>query len=106
MANGSYAQKKPDACAFVVFGVTGDLAHRLVVPALYNLAASNLLPEKFCVVGIARKGMSSEQMADSLKKGLRQFATRPIDEAIVSRLFECVTSIEADPSDPASFDGI
>ena len=50
------SQKKPDPCSFVIFGVTGDLAHRLVIPALYNLAASDLLPEKFCVVGIARKG--------------------------------------------------
>jgi glucose-6-phosphate 1-dehydrogenase len=37
-------------------------------------------------------------------KGLREFATRPVDDAIAKRLFECVTCIEADPSDPASFD--
>ena len=58
MAVGQTAQKKPDPCAFVIFGVTGDLAHRLVIPALYNLAASDLLPEKFCLVGVARKGMT------------------------------------------------
>ena len=99
-------QKKPDPCSFVIFGVTGDLTHRLVIPALYNLAAGNLLPDKFCVVGIARKGMSSDDLIDSLMKGLRQFATRPDDETIAKRLFECVTSIEADPSDPASFDAM
>jgi glucose-6-phosphate 1-dehydrogenase len=37
MANGVFAQKKPDSCAFVIFGVTGDLTHRLVMPSLYNL---------------------------------------------------------------------
>ena len=47
---------KPDPCSIVIFGATGDLTHRLVVPALYNLAAGNLLPDNFCVVGIARKG--------------------------------------------------
>jgi glucose-6-phosphate 1-dehydrogenase len=99
-------QKKPDPCSFVIFGVTGDLTHRLVIPALYNLAAGNLLPDKFCVVGIARKGMSSDDLIDSLMEGLRQFATRPVDETIAKRLFECVTSIEADPSDPASFDAM
>ncbi len=36
-------QRKPDPCSFVIFGVTGDLAHRLVIPALHNLAASDLL---------------------------------------------------------------
>jgi glucose-6-phosphate 1-dehydrogenase len=104
MATINTAQKTPDPCSFVIFGVTGDLAHRLVVPALYNLAATNLLPEKFCLVGVARKGMSNDELADSLMKGLRQFATRPVDEAIARHLFGCVTCIEADPSDPASFD--
>ena len=104
MAVGKLAQKKPDPCSFVIFGVTGDLAHRLVIPALYNLAAADLLPEKFCVVGIARKGMTSDGLRDSLMKGLHQYATRQIDDAIAMRLLACVTCIEADPKDPASFD--
>ena len=86
--------------------MTGDLAHRLVVPALYNLAASDLLPDKFCLVGVARKGMSSDKLRDSLMKGLREFATRPVDDAIAQRLLACVTCIEADPKDPASFDAM
>jgi len=97
-------QRKPDPCSFVIFGATGDLAHRLVIPALYNLAAADLLPDKFCVVGIARKGMSNDALRDSLMKGLREFATRPVDDAIAQRLLECVTCIAADPRDPASFD--
>jgi len=103
MSNG---QKKPDNCSFIIFGVTGDLAHRLVIPALYNLAAGNLLPENFCVIGIARKGMSSADLADSLMKGLRQFATRKIDDALAKQLLACVTCIEADPKDPSSFDAM
>src|SRR6476619_6984156 len=106
MAVGQAAQKKPDPCSFVIFGVTGDLAHRLVIPALYNLAAADLLPENYCVVGIARKGMTSSELRDSLMKGLQQFATRPVDDAIAKRLLSCVTSIEADPRDPASFDAM
>ena len=97
-------QRKPDPCSFVIFGVTGDLTHRLVIPALYNLAATDLLPDKFCVVGVARKGTSNDALRDSLMKGLRQFATRPVDDAVAKRLLECVTSIEANPRDPASFD--
>ncbi len=104
MTDGSSKQKKPDSCSFVVFGATGDLAHRLVLPALYNLAATDLLPDKFCVVGIARKAMSGDALRDSLMKGLREFATRPVDDAIAERLLECVTCIAADPKDPASFD--
>ena len=77
-----------------------------MIPALYNLAASDLLPDKFCVVGIARKGASGDELRDGLLKGLHQFATRPVDNAIAQRLLECVTSIEADPKDPASFDAL
>jgi glucose-6-phosphate 1-dehydrogenase len=104
MTDDSSKQKKPDPCSFVIFGVTGDLAHRLVLPALYNLAATDLLPDKFCVVGIARKAMPNEALRDSLMQGLREFATRPVDDAIAERLLECVTCIAADPKDPASFD--
>jgi glucose-6-phosphate 1-dehydrogenase len=104
MAVGKLAQKKPDPCSFVIFGVTGDLTHRLVIPALYNLAATDLLPEKFSVVGVARKGMTSDQLRDSLMKGLHQHATRQVDDTIAMRLLACVTCIEADPQDPASFD--
>ena len=106
MTEPSSKKRKPDPCSFVIFGATGDLTHRLVLPALYNLAAADLLPEKFCVVGVARNGMSNEDMRESLLKGLRQYKARPVDEAIAKRLLECVTSIEADPSDPASFDAM
>jgi glucose-6-phosphate 1-dehydrogenase len=99
-------QKQPDPCSIVIFGVTGDLAHRLVIPALYNLAANDLLPDNFCIVGIARKGMSSEELTESLTKGLHQYATRKVDDALAQRLLACVTCIEADPKDPASFDAM
>jgi glucose-6-phosphate 1-dehydrogenase len=106
MAVSKLTQKKPDPCSFVIFGVTGDLAHRLVVPALYNLAAGDLLPDRFCLVGVARKGMTSDKLRDSLMKGLRQFATRPVDDAIAQRLLACVTCVEADPKEPESFDAM
>ena len=99
-------QSKPDPCSFVIFGVTGDLTHRLVIPSLYNLAAANLLPDKFCVVGVARRDTSNDTLRDGLMKGLRQFATRPVHDTVAQRLLECVTAIEADPRDPASFDAL
>src|ERR1700694_3526309 len=104
MTSAQPTQKKPDPCSFVIFGVSGDLAHRLVIPALYHLAGNDLLPGRVCVVGVARKGMSNDDLRKSLMKGLHEFATRPVDDAIAERLLECVTSIAADPGDPASFD--
>ncbi len=104
MTKDPQPQRKPENCAFVIFGATGDLTHRLVLPSLYNLAAEHLLPEKFCVVGVARKAQSDDELRDSLLKGLRQFATRPVDDDIATRLLQCVTFVEADPKDPPSFD--
>ena len=106
MTEPSKKRRKPDSCSFIIFGVTGDLTHRLVIPALYNLAASDLLPDRICVVGVARKRMSNEELRNRLLEGLHRFATRPVDEAIAQRLLDCVTSIEADPSEPASFDAM
>ena len=99
-------RKKPDPCSIVIFGVTGDLAHRLVIPALYNLATNDLLPDNFCIVGVARKGMPNEELTEGLLKGLKQHATRKVDDALARRLLGCVTCIEADPKDPASFDAM
>ena len=99
-------QKKPEACSFVLFGATGDLTHRLVIPALYNLAEANLLPDNFCVVGIVRKPMTNTELRDSLMKGLREFATRRVDGAVAKRFLKCVTCINADPAKPDSFDAI
>ena len=42
-------------CCLVIFGASGDLTHRLLVPALYNLAAGGLLPDAFAIIGIARR---------------------------------------------------
>ena len=106
MAKEQSKKPKPDPCSFVLFGVRGDLTHRLVTPALYNLAASGLLPDQFCMVGVARKGTTDDAMRDDLMKGLRKFATRPVDEAIARRLLSCASAIEADPAEPASFDAM
>ncbi len=101
---GIAKQVRPDPCSFVIFGVTGDLTHRLVIPALYNLAETDLLPERFCIVGVARKAMSAQALRDSLMQGLRQFATRPVNDDVARRLLGCLTAIAADPSEPASFE--
>src|SRR5437016_5630755 len=58
--NAMVKSKRPDSCCFVLFGVSGDLSHRLVIPALYNLAEADLLPERFCVIGATRSGVPTQ----------------------------------------------
>ncbi len=95
---------QPAPCSFIIFGVSGDLAHRLVIPALYNLAQAKLLPDDFCIVGVTRRQMADDEVRKSLMTGLRKFATRPVDDDIADRLLGCVSCIDADPSEPDSFD--
>ena len=90
-------------CCFVVFGANGDLTKRLLVPALYNLAATGLLPDNFAIVGVLRNGMSNEAFRQLLVDGLNKFATRPIDQAVSDKLFGCVSCIVAQVDDPDSF---
>ncbi|GLS20395.1 glucose-6-phosphate 1-dehydrogenase [Labrys miyagiensis] len=90
-------------CCFVVFGANGDLTKRLLVPALYNLAATGLLPENFCIVGVVRRPMEGDTFRQMLVDGLKQFATRPVDQAVADKLFGCVTSVVAQVDDPDSF---
>jgi glucose-6-phosphate 1-dehydrogenase len=50
--------------------------------------------------------MSNDELRDSLMKGLREFATRPVDDVVAKQLLQCVTFVEADPKDPPSFDAL
>src|ERR1035437_9284082 len=55
LRQGLRLERVPDPCAFVLFGATGDLAHRKVVPALYQLWRPNLLPAEFSLIAVARR---------------------------------------------------
>jgi glucose-6-phosphate 1-dehydrogenase len=104
MADAGKKPPRPEPCCFVIFGVTGDLTHRLVIPALYNLAEAGLLPEQFCIVGIVRKAMSEDDLRQSLMEGLNKHATQTVKKEVAAKLLSCLTCLEADPSDPPSFD--
>ena len=71
-----------------IFGATGDLANRKLLPALYNLAHDRALPERFNVVGISRARISDAEFRDMAKNAVRGFSRRAPDEAVLERLFE------------------
>jgi glucose-6-phosphate 1-dehydrogenase len=60
----------PEPCTIVLFGVTGDLTHRKLAPALYRLAAEGQLPTEFAVVGFARRPWDDNQLREELRKSL------------------------------------
>ena len=60
----------------VIFGASGDLAHRKLIPALYDLFLDKWLPEQFVVVGVSRTEMSDDQFREHLRSGVDQFSRR------------------------------
>ncbi len=99
----SATAKPADPCSFVIFGASGDLTHRLLVPALYNLGVAGLLPDAFALIGVARSPSSSEAFRADLAKSLPKFATRPIDDDVVKRLLACVAYVQGDPDDNETY---
>src|SRR4051812_4957039 len=79
-----------DPCVVVIFGASGDLTRRLLMPAFYNLVCDGLLPKQCAIVGIARDPLSTEQFRARMTEAIGQFSTRqafdePAWESLVSR---------------------
>ena len=70
-------------CTIVIFGATGDLTKRKLIPALYNLVEQNLLPAQFAIVGVGRTEESLETFRSKILDALREFATGDIDENLL-----------------------
>jgi glucose-6-phosphate 1-dehydrogenase len=99
----SEGARKAPPCAFVVFGVAGDLTRRLLLPALYNLAATGLLPDDFAFIGVARAENDDEGFRRDLRDALRQFATRKVEPALAGRRVDGASYVRGDFDDPATY---
>src|SRR6478672_5911973 len=82
----------------VIFGATGDLARRKLLPALYNLAHDGALPGRFHLVGVSRKAKAHEDYRAECEEAIRQFSRRQPDEDVLSALLANVRYI------PGTFD--
>src|SRR5437660_1309033 len=73
--NASASLLRPrDACALVLFGATGDLSHRKLLPALYRLHTQGLLPERCALVAFARRDKTDADFRNDVRDALREFA--------------------------------
>ena len=69
-------EKQPDTTLFVIFGASGDLTRRKLIPALYNLYLSGWMPEKFEIIGVSSGEMSDMKFRDYLRDGVNQISRR------------------------------
>jgi glucose-6-phosphate 1-dehydrogenase len=78
LREGLSARAVPQPCTIVIFGATGDLTNRKLIPALYNLAADGDLPPAVAIVGFARREKSDEQFRTELEQATRKFSRQPV----------------------------
>jgi len=91
--------------ALVIFGATGDLARRKLLPALYNLAHEGALPEHFHLVGVARRERDHEDYRLECEQAIRRFSRREPDEDVLKALLEHVKYVPGCLTTTRSTDG-
>src|SRR5688500_19454835 len=90
----------------VIFGGTGDLTKRKLIPALYNLATRGLLSREFSVVGIGRTPLTSEAFREQLTQDMQRFATQKVDEARWEDFVQRIYYVQGDLQDPGLYERI
>src|SRR3954447_9383626 len=82
LREGIVNRSVPDSCTVVIFGATGDLTHRKLVPALYNIAADGELPPQVAVVGVARRTKTDEEFRAELGDAARKFSRQTVRDEV------------------------
>src|SRR5262249_1300610 len=96
----------PPPCAIVIFGANGDLTRRLIIPALYNLARTRLLPRSLALIGVDHNKKTSEEWTAQLKDFLAQILAKnneEIDEALWQQVARCMTFSSGDFEKPETY---
>ncbi len=104
LLEGLRLRRRPEPCVLVIFGASGDLTQRKLMPALYALAVRRLLPERFAVVGAARSDESDEGFRARMKEAVRDHARDEFDDAVWEGLAEAMYYSTLDFSDDAGED--
>jgi glucose-6-phosphate 1-dehydrogenase len=107
LREGLRLERVPDPSILVLFGSTGDLAHRKVIPALYQLWRTNLLPHEFVLLAIGRRPYDSATYREEIRGALEKYSrVLPLDEAAWRTFAECVEYQQLNFDEPAGFDGL
>lgn len=91
-------------CGLVIFGVTGDLARRKLMPAVYDLANRGLLPPGFALTGFARRDWEDQDFAQVVHDAVQQNARTPFREAVWQQLAEGIRFVQGEFDDDEAFD--
>ncbi len=105
LRRGLVEDRTGDPCAVVIFGASGDLTKRKLMPGLYNLAVSRALPGGFAVCGVARREKSDDEFRAEMKESIARFSRRkPVDEAVWSDFERGVSYVQGTFEDPKTYE--
>lgn len=93
---------RPENQILVIFGASGDLTRRKLIPALYSLEVQDLLPERFAILGVSRTGLTDELFRGEMEKGLQQFSEEK-DQSRTGSFLRKIFYQSVDAQDSASF---
>ncbi len=103
-AGGNGDRKSLDACTIVIFGASGDLTARKLIPALYHLFKEKQMPSAFRVVGFARREKTDTSWRQELRTALDQFSrTKPVDDKVWTVFAENLFYCQGDLTDDAAY---
>ncbi len=90
--------------ALVIFGITGDLARKKLMPAVYDLANRGLLPPGFALVGFGRRGWTDEEFAANVREAVQASARTPFREDVWQQLARGIRFVQGTFDDPAGYE--
>lgn len=100
-------RKDVTPCTIVIFGASGDLTSRKLIPALYHLFSGGQLPDPVRIVGVARRDKSDESWRQELREALGKYSrSGEVDEAVWARFEKLITYCRGDLTDPAAYEAL
>jgi glucose-6-phosphate 1-dehydrogenase len=90
------SEKPEERIGFVIFGVTGDLTKRKLIPALYQLAVEDQLPDELEIIGFARRDWDDEKLRAEMRAGVQEFSrVKPVDDDVLETLLSCMSYVRS-----------
>jgi glucose-6-phosphate 1-dehydrogenase len=97
-------RKAVEPCSVVIFGASGDLTARKLIPAFYHLSKDQQMPPAFRIIGFARREKTDASWRDELRQALDQFSrTKPVDDAVWKAFSQNLSYCQGDLTDPAAY---
>ncbi len=104
-ATASTPAATAEPCTIIIFGASGDLTKRKLLPALYHLRQANLLPKDFAIVGVARRPLGNEFAAD-MREGIVEFGDAESSDPLLEEFVDHISYYALNFDDPASYAGL